>query len=213
MLFGNLNCALVLQRKLPSLSPHVCPLCVNNMESIQHLLFDCVFASKCWFRLIQAFNFCWVFYHVFKNNVSQILAGPNLKKKTAECLWANAVKAFLAEIWFERNQRVFHDKSSTWMERYDSARLNASSWCSLSKFFQDYSSQEIVLNWSAFIASPPWSSSLSCLPDQAFCSNQFLLNQGLLFLLCIRLATLLYHLFWTCIVAFNLLLFCCIAFI
>ena len=84
MLFGNLNCASVLQRKNSShaLSPHACPLCVNNMESIQHLLFDCVFASKCWFHLLQAFNFCWVFDHVLKNNVSQILAGPNLKKKT-----------------------------------------------------------------------------------------------------------------------------------
>ena len=108
------------------------PFCV-------HLLFDCVFASKYWFRLLQAFNFCWVFYHVFKNNVSQILAGPDLKKKTAECLWANAVKTHLAEIWFERNQRVFHNKSPTWMERYDSACLNASSWCSLSKYFSGLS--------------------------------------------------------------------------
>ena len=65
-----------------------------------------VFASKCWFFLLQAFNFCWVFYHVFKNNVSQILAGPDLKKKTAELLWANTVKTLLAEIWFERNQIV-----------------------------------------------------------------------------------------------------------
>ena len=49
---------------------------------------------------------------------------------------------------------------------------------------------------ASLIASPPWSSHLSCLPDQAFCSNQFLLNQGwLLFLLCFRLAALLYHLF------------------
>ena len=142
MLCGNLNCASVLQRKLSSyaLSPHACPLCVNNMENIQHLLLDCVFASKCWFCLLQAFNFCWVFYHVFKNNLLQILAGPDLKKKTAELLWANAVKALLTEIWFERNQRVFHDKSSTWLERYNSAVLNASSWCSLTKYFQDYSS-------------------------------------------------------------------------
>ena len=106
-----------------------------------------------------------------------------------DLVWANVVKALLAEIWFERNQRVFHEKSSTWMERYDSARLNTSSWCSLSKFFQDYSSQEIVLNWSSFIASPPWSSSFSCLPNQAFYSNQ----GWLLFLLCFRLAALLYH--------------------
>ena len=79
------------------------------------------------------------FDHFFKNNLYQILAGPDLKKKTAELLWANTVKTLLAEIWFDRNQRVFHDKSSTWWEGYDSALLNASSWCSLSKYFQDYS--------------------------------------------------------------------------
>ena len=105
--------------------------------------------------------------------MSQILAGPNLKRKTAESLWTNAVKALLAEIWFERNQRVFHDKSSTWLERYDSAVLNASSWCSLTKYFQDYSSQEIVLNWPAFIAPPPWSSRVSCLPNQPFAPISF----------------------------------------
>ena len=44
MLFGNLNCALLLQRMFSSqgFSPHACPLCVNNMENIQHLLFDCL---------------------------------------------------------------------------------------------------------------------------------------------------------------------------
>ena len=80
--------------------------------------------------------------------MTQVLAGPVLKMKTTDLLWVNAVKALLVEIWFERNQKVFHDKPSTWMERFDSARLNASSWCSLSKDFQDYSSQDIVLNWS-----------------------------------------------------------------
>ena len=75
--------------------------------------------------------------------MTQILAGPALNKKTTELLWVNAVKALLVEVWFERNQRVFHDKHSTWMERYDSVRLRASSWCSLSKYFQDYSLQPL----------------------------------------------------------------------
>ena len=156
MLFGKLNCASVLQSKLPSffLSPHACPLCVGNMEKIHYLLFVCVFASKCWFRLLQAFNVCWAFDHDFKNNVTQVLAGLALKMKTTDLLRVNAVKALLVEIWFERNQRVFHDKPSTWMERFESVYLNASSWCSLSKDFQDYSSQDIVLNWPVFIASP-----------------------------------------------------------
>ena len=73
MLFGKLNYASVLQSKLPShvLSPHPCPLSVGNMENIQHFLFDYVFASKCWFRFLQAFNICWAFDHDFKNSVAR----------------------------------------------------------------------------------------------------------------------------------------------
>ena len=92
MLFGNLNCALVLQRKLPSLSPHVCSLCVNNMESIQHLLFDCVYDLNVGSAFSKHSIFVGFFYHAFKNNVSQILAGPNLKsglKETKESSMIN----------------------------------------------------------------------------------------------------------------------------
>ena len=81
--------------------------------------------------------------------------GPALKMKTADLMWVDTLKALLVEIWLERNQKVFHDKLSTWMKRFEFARLNASSWCSLSKDFRDYYSQDIVLNWPAFTASPP----------------------------------------------------------
>lgn len=39
----------------------------------------------------------------------------------------------LPEIWFERNQRVFHDKSLQWVDHFEAARINGSSWCSFSK--------------------------------------------------------------------------------
>ena len=88
------------------LLPHAYPFCVGNMENIQHLLFDCGFASKCWFRLLQSFNICWAFDHDFKN-VTQVLVGLALRTKTADLLWVNTVKALLVGIWFERNQKVF----------------------------------------------------------------------------------------------------------
>ena len=139
----NLNYTSVLQRKLPShaLSSHICPLCLDDQEDIQHLLFDYVYATNCWFRLPQTFNICWVFDRDFKKNVVQIIAGPALKKKTASLLWVNVVKALLVEFQFERNQGVFLDKPLTRMDHFESTRLNAISWCSLSKVFtplQDY---------------------------------------------------------------------------
>ena len=82
--------------------------------------------------------------------VLQILSGPDLKK-TSSILWCNVVKALLIEICFERNQCVFHNTASVWSNQFEYARLNASSWCSMVKGFQNYSTHNIHLNWQAFI--------------------------------------------------------------
>ncbi|XP_038880890.1 Golgi SNAP receptor complex member 1-2-like isoform X2 [Benincasa hispida] len=49
-------------------------------------------------------------------------------------LWSNAVKAILTEIWLERNQRVFQDKSLLWMDPFEITKI--ASWSSLSKEFK-----------------------------------------------------------------------------
>lgn len=156
MLFGSLNCPTTIQRKLPyhCLSPHMCVLCRQDQEDIQHLFFGCSYASSCWSRLFGFFNFSWTMGSDFKSNVLQVLLGPRLNKEP-KLLWINAVKALLSEIWFEGNQRVFNDKASNWEDQFEQARVNASSWCTLSKAFKDYSIQEFVLNWRAFIFTHP----------------------------------------------------------
>lgn len=80
----------------------------------------------------------------------QILVGPAFEKDP-KLLWSNAVKVMLVEIWFERNQQVFNDKASPWFVRFEIAQLNASSWCTLSRTFEDFSMQDLNLNWQAFI--------------------------------------------------------------
>lgn len=70
--------------------------------------------------------------------------GPKFKK-SPNLLWTNAMKALLTDLWFERNQRVFHDKETLWFSCLESARLNVSSWCSLSKIFTDYPSKILAL--------------------------------------------------------------------
>lgn len=117
---------------------------------MQHLLFEWCYAKNCWFHLFDFFNLKWVFGNVFRDNVLQILIGPRLKS-TPKLLWTNAVKALLVEIWFEMNQRVFRDKYNPWLDRFEIARLNASSWCSLSSSFADFSIQDLCLDWRAFI--------------------------------------------------------------
>ena len=116
-------------------------------------IFSGKYSRNCWFCLFEHFNLSWVFGNKFKENVVHLLIGPRLKSKP-NLLWVNAVKAILSEIWFERNQRVFHAKASPWLVRFENAKLNASAWCSLAKTFKDFSISDICLNWKTFITPP-----------------------------------------------------------
>ena len=211
MQFEYLNCASVLQRKLLShaLSPHIYPLCVDNLANIQNFLNWLFLHLNCGSAFSKPFNICWVFYQNFKKNATQILAGPTLKKKAVDLLWVNEVKDLLVEVWFERNQRVFHDRPSIWMERYDSACLNATSWYSLSKisrilFAGDFVKLVSFYSFSTLKSSDIMSSRL------ALYFNSFLLNRGLIFicsqpaaflLLCF-VWTVYYYYVWPCICGF-----------
>ena len=105
-------------------------------------------SRACWQKLIDIFNLQWVFNASFKDNVVQI-SGCKLEKRTY-ILRINAVKCLLAGIWFERNQRVLHDKDLLWINRFEGTRLDASTWSSLSKAFSIFLVQDICLNWKAF---------------------------------------------------------------
>ncbi|TYK30102.1 putative protein phosphatase 2C 51 isoform X2 [Cucumis melo var. makuwa] len=101
----------------------------------------------------------WVFVEAFGKSggwdESRIAATEVLKggvgyvKATAFNI-ENMVKALPAEIWFECNQRIFH-KGKGLSEVVDTAKRNAAAWCSLDKEFNDYSIQDLCLNWAVFL--------------------------------------------------------------
>ena len=84
----------------------------------------------------------WVFSDECRETV-QLLGGPCFNK-TSLLLWFNAIKEISEELWFERNQRVFHDhdRSLGWLDCYEVANRNVSSWCILSKEIDSYSMSE-----------------------------------------------------------------------
>lgn len=135
--------------------PHICPLCFSAEEDLQHVFFTCSYANNCWQRLFAHFKLNWVIDNSFCDNVLQILISPKLKP-TPKLLGINVVKSLLAELWFERNQRVLHDKTTPWLDRFETAQLNTSLWCSRSNTFANFTIQDISLNWSAFIFPPFW---------------------------------------------------------
>ena len=83
----------------------------------------------------------------------QLLLGSILPKKPCT-IWENLSKALLTGLWFERNQRIFHDKARLKAEIMRAVDLNAAAWRSLKKEFVNYSIQDICLNWDAFLTQP-----------------------------------------------------------
>ena len=149
---GSLNCSETMQRKLPNscLLHSVCPLCLENSELLIHLFIFCPFSSNCWFNIFSMLKSVRVFDGSFSANVHQLLRRPYLSKKPF-LIWVNLIKATLAEIWFERNFRIFHDKKWNWVDIVEIFKRNAAAWCSSNAEFKDYSIQDICLNWTAFI--------------------------------------------------------------
>ena len=82
----------------------------------------------------------WAFDGSFSANVRQLLRGPYLSKKPF-LIWVNLIKALLAKIWFERNQRIFYDKKRDWVDIVEISKRNAATWCSSNAEF----------NWTTFI--------------------------------------------------------------
>lgn len=158
MLFGSLNCASIMQRKLLAyyLLPQVCQFCLNYHEELQHFFFECVYAARRWSKLFYTFNLSWVIDKECKNNVTQILIGSVLMK-TASWLQCIAVKGNFDRILVREKSASLPNKASSWSDRYELAHLHASSWCSLSNQIKDFSMQDILLNWQAFIFPPCWS--------------------------------------------------------
>ena len=71
----------ILQKKVPShcLSPHMCHLCCNNQEDLQHIFFNFPHAVNCWYRLLQIFNFSRAFDGNLRDNMLQTV-WPSLEE-------------------------------------------------------------------------------------------------------------------------------------
>ena len=155
MVFGSLNNSEILQKKAPnkSLSSSICPLCLKASENLSRIFLNGFVSSFCWVKIFSLFNLAQVFDHSLNVSVAQLLSRPNLPKKSS-VIWENLSKAILLELWFERDQCIFHDKARPRAKIMRFTDLNATAWCSLKKEFVNYSIQDIYLNWAALFSEP-----------------------------------------------------------
>lgn len=66
-------------------------------------------------------------------------------------LWIHMIKAHLSKFWMDRNSIIFLNKQLSWINRFESAQLKASSSCALYKSFADFYLHNIYLHWDVFI--------------------------------------------------------------
>lgn len=101
----------------------------------------------CWSAWFSQFNMSWVYGEDSRSSIP-LLCGPNFLTK-ARLLWINASKAILSDIWSERNQRIFGDKSLEWVDRFELIKIRASN-LFIINIFDSYSLNDVHNNWGGF---------------------------------------------------------------
>lgn len=89
---------------------NVCPLCLQDPESAEHLLLHCSVSSQIWSWWTNLWQINWVFSHSLRDAFLQWRwpkKAPFFKK-----VWAAVLFIILWSLWKERNQRIFTNKSS-----------------------------------------------------------------------------------------------------
>lgn len=94
----------------------LCPVCSKATKNQPHLLFHRHFSCHYWSALLSQLNMSQVFGRI-KDKVFYIFFV--VRYFTEKLItWINASKAFLLDIWSERNQSILYDKSLDWMDHF-----------------------------------------------------------------------------------------------
>ncbi|WMV55576.1 hypothetical protein MTR67_048961 [Solanum verrucosum] len=94
-----------------NLEDMICPLCQEENEDIDHLLFQCNYATRIWGKLLQWLGIAMQVLD-WKAEVEWVVA--NAKGKTAQQeVYRMALAGGVYHIWKERNARVFDTRQRT----------------------------------------------------------------------------------------------------
>lgn len=133
---------------------NICPLCMIEAESPEHLLLHCSVASQIWLWWIELWQISWVFPFSLKDAFSQWCwpkKSPFFKK-----VWSAVFFIILWTLWKERNQRIFTNQSSSIKIMKEMVLLRLGWWISGWKENFPYNPMDIMRNPACL----QWSSNL-----------------------------------------------------
>ena len=106
----NTNDLIQLRRPYKALSLDICKLCMMYGESTDHLFLHCSLTMGLWHRLFQIAKMDWVPPRSISNMMYINYKGFSLSKRGI-VLWQTACIALIWVVWWERNARIFEDKT------------------------------------------------------------------------------------------------------
>ena len=141
-----------LQKRMPyiSLSPNWCPLCKKENKSQSHLFMLCTYAQNIWTTILNIFGWHLTFPREVKDFLDMALMYHPFKNPKA-LSWKNLIMTFFWNMWKERNQRIFAEKTQTCAKLFNIVVYQAKSWCKLSNIFTSYSHTSLIANWEGLL--------------------------------------------------------------
>ena len=92
-------------KKFGFCGPSRCILCKTDAESVDHLLYNCVYSKTCWEWLVKNLNWSAPFPRTF---VDFLISWPyNHNRGVYSKLWNICPSILVWEVWKERNRRIF----------------------------------------------------------------------------------------------------------
>ncbi|KAA0056839.1 LINE-1 retrotransposable element ORF2 protein [Cucumis melo var. makuwa] len=153
MVHQKLNTMDKIQKRNPSMSlnPSWCISCRSSNEDMNHLFIFCPFARNLW--------------NMWSSETGTPMATTNVKdlclqlcrqsdRNTKNIISFNSAIATLWTIWIRRNNLIFADKDSSYLNAWEDICTLTGSWSSKSKTLKNYSQATIALNIKALCNLP-----------------------------------------------------------
>ena len=124
---------------------NACPMCLEDEETIDHLLLRCNSATKIWNNIISWFGCSWV----FPKNIQDLFMAwksPQRSHQGKE-MWNLSFLAVIWHIWRERNARCFEGAATNGEPIGGKIKFYVAQWVLINPMFRDYSVDQIMFNW------------------------------------------------------------------
>ncbi|XP_039015581.1 uncharacterized protein LOC120145963 [Hibiscus syriacus] len=124
----------------------LCPLCVSEVETVNHLLFSCRNSWALWMKFVSFWNLSLVLHD---NPTAVIIAWHEVSFSfPVNSIWHLIPAAILWSIWLYRNELVFQNKRMDLPQLFFVARFHLASWFKAKN-------QEIAISLEDIVLSPP----------------------------------------------------------